>query len=71
MQLDLRGWRAEDVEAALDRYLNDAYLAGLPFVRIVHGKGTGVLRQVVRRSWRSIAWSSRRGAARPARAAMA
>jgi DNA mismatch repair protein MutS2 len=48
LQLDLRGWRAEDVGPALDRYLNDAYLAGLPFVRIVHGKGTGVLRQVVR-----------------------
>ncbi len=48
LQLDLRGWRAEEVEPALDRYLNDAYLAGLPFVRIVHGKGTGVLRQVVR-----------------------
>ena len=48
LQLDLRGWRAEDVEPALDRYLNDAYLAGLPFVRIIHGKGTGVLRQVVR-----------------------
>ncbi len=48
LQLDLRGWRAEEVEPALDRYLNDAFLAGLPFVRIVHGKGTGVLRQVVR-----------------------
>jgi DNA mismatch repair protein MutS2 len=48
LQIDLRGWRAEDVEPALDRYLNDAYLSGLPFVRIVHGKGTGVLRQVVR-----------------------
>ncbi len=48
IQLDLRGWRAEDVEPALDRYLNDAYLAGMPFVRIVHGKGTGVLRQVVK-----------------------
>ncbi len=48
IQIDLRGWRAEEVEPALDRYLNDAYLAGLPFVRIVHGKGTGVLRQVVR-----------------------
>jgi DNA mismatch repair protein MutS2 len=48
LQLDLRGWRAEDVEPALDRYLNDAYMAGMPFVRIVHGKGTGVLRQVVK-----------------------
>ena len=48
MQLDMRGWRAEQVVPELDRYLDDAYLAGLPFVRIVHGKGAGVLRQVVR-----------------------
>ncbi len=48
LEFDIRGWRAEEVEAELDRYLNDAYLANLPMVRIVHGKGTGVLRQVVR-----------------------
>jgi DNA mismatch repair protein MutS2 len=48
LQLDLRGLRAEEVTPVLDKYLNDAYLAGMPFVRIVHGKGTGVLRQVVR-----------------------
>jgi DNA mismatch repair protein MutS2 len=48
MQLDLRGWRAEQVIPELERYLNDAYLSGLRTVRIVHGKGTGVLRQVVR-----------------------
>ncbi|HLH73136.1 MAG TPA: endonuclease MutS2 [Chloroflexota bacterium] len=47
-QLDLRGWRAEQVVPELERYLNDAYMAGLSSVRIVHGKGTGVLRQVVR-----------------------
>ncbi len=47
-ELDMRGWRAEEVASELDRYLNDAYLAGLPFVRLIHGKGTGVLRQVVR-----------------------
>lgn len=47
-QLDMRGWRAEQVVPELERYLNDAYLGGLPSVRIVHGKGTGVLRQVVR-----------------------
>jgi DNA mismatch repair protein MutS2 len=48
IDLDMRGWRAADVADQLERYLSDAYLAGLPFVRIIHGKGTGTLRQVVR-----------------------
>ena len=48
MELDLRGQRAEDALEALERYLESAYLAGLPFVRIIHGKGTGKLRQVIR-----------------------
>jgi DNA mismatch repair protein MutS2 len=48
IELDLRGQRAEDALEALDRYLDQAYLAGLPFVRIIHGKGTGRLREVVR-----------------------
>ena len=48
MTFDMRGWRASDVPNKLDRYLNDAYLAGLPFVRLIHGKGTGTLRQIVR-----------------------
>ncbi len=48
MELDLRGQRAEDALDALDRYLESAFLAGLPYVRIIHGKGTGRLRQVVR-----------------------
>jgi len=48
MQLDLRGWRVEEVLPAVDRYLNDAYLSGMPFVRILHGKGTGALRQAIR-----------------------
>jgi DNA mismatch repair protein MutS2 len=48
MNFDMRGWRAADVADKLDRYLNDAYLAGLPLVRLIHGKGTGALRQVVR-----------------------
>ncbi len=48
LELDMRGWRAADVRDRLDRYLNDAYLAGLPWVRIIHGKGTGALRQAVR-----------------------
>jgi DNA mismatch repair protein MutS2 len=48
MELDLRGQRAEDAMDMLDRYLEKAYLSGLPFVRIIHGKGTGKLRQEVR-----------------------
>jgi DNA mismatch repair protein MutS2 len=48
LTLDMRGWRASDVPTRLEQYLNDAYLASLPFVRIIHGKGTGALRQVVR-----------------------
>jgi DNA mismatch repair protein MutS2 len=52
-EYDIRGWRAEEVNQELDRYLNDAYLSNLPHVRIVHGKGTGVLRQVVRDILRS------------------
>ena len=48
MELDLRGQRAEDALDALDRYLDSAVMAGLPFVRIIHGKGTGKLRQVIR-----------------------
>lgn len=48
MTFDMRGWRAGEVADKLDRYLNDAYLSGLPQVRLIHGKGTGALRQVVR-----------------------
>ena len=50
MELDLRGQRAEDALDSLERYLDAAYLAGLPFVRIIHGKGTGRLREVVRQA---------------------
>lgn len=49
LQLDLRGMLTEDALARLDRYLDSAARAGLPWVRIVHGKGTGALRRAVRR----------------------
>ncbi|HEY7356919.1 MAG TPA: endonuclease MutS2 [Ktedonobacterales bacterium] len=48
MQLDLRGQRVEEVLPTVDRYIHDAYMAGMPFVRILHGKGTGALRQAIR-----------------------
>ncbi len=48
MEIDLRGQRAEDALDALERYLDNAVVAGMPFVRIIHGKGTGRLRQVIR-----------------------
>ena len=47
-ELDLRGKRAEEVEPLLDNYLNEASLSGLSQVRIIHGIGTGTVRQIVR-----------------------
>jgi len=47
-ELDLRGKRADEVEVALDIYLNDAVLANLSEVRVIHGVGTGTVRQIVR-----------------------
>ncbi len=50
IELHLRGLRADEALLKLERYLDDAYAAGLPYVRIVHGKGTGTLRQLVRQA---------------------
>jgi DNA mismatch repair protein MutS2 len=46
-EISLRGLTGEEAREALDRYLDEALLAGWEEIRIVHGKGTGVLRQVV------------------------
>src|SRR5690606_38151650 len=48
MEVDLRGQRANEVPDMLERYLEGASRSSLPFVRIIHGKGTGALREVVR-----------------------
>jgi DNA mismatch repair protein MutS2 len=50
IELDLRGQTTEEALTMLERYLESAYLAGLPWVRIIHGKGTGKLRQAVRQA---------------------
>jgi len=46
-ELRIRRLRVDEALPKLDHYLNAAFMAGLPSVRIVHGKGTGVLRQMV------------------------
>ena len=46
-ELRIRRMRIDEALPKLDYYLNAAFMAGLPSVRIVHGKGTGVLRQAV------------------------
>ncbi|MEP7293925.1 MAG: Smr/MutS family protein, partial [Chloroflexota bacterium] len=47
LELDLRGTRVEDALEKLDEYIDAAYLSGIPFGRIIHGKGTGALRRAV------------------------
>ncbi len=48
-EINLLGKTVDEALAELDKYLDDAYLAHLPSVRIVHGKGTGALRSAVHR----------------------
>ena len=48
LELDLRGARVDEGLDRLERYLNQAYRARLPFVRIIHGRGTGAMRNAVR-----------------------
>lgn len=48
LEVHLRGMRAEDALDTLEKYLDRAMLAGLPYVRVVHGKGTGTLRKLAR-----------------------
>ena len=47
LELDLRGERYEDALLKLEKYIDDAILAGYPRVSIIHGKGTGALRNGV------------------------
>ena len=46
-EINLIGKTTDEAIALLDKYLDDAYLAHMPSVRIVHGKGTGALRNAV------------------------
>ena len=46
-EIKLLGMTVDEAISALDKYLDDAYLAHLHTVRVVHGKGTGALRKAV------------------------
>ncbi|MGA9070194.1 MAG: Smr/MutS family protein, partial [Terracidiphilus sp.] len=48
MEINLIGWTVDEAEQELEKYLDRAFLAGLPRVRIIHGHGAGVLRRAVR-----------------------
>ena len=48
IEVSLRGLRGDDALDTLEKHLDRAYLAGLPYVRVVHGKGTGTLRKLAR-----------------------
>ena len=47
-EVHLRRLTTDEAWLKLDKYLNDAFIAGLYQVRVIHGKGTGTLRQVAR-----------------------
>ena len=55
LELDLRGQTAEEALPKLEDYLDNAYLAGMPYVRVIHGKGTGKLRETIRAELRKSA----------------
>ena len=50
MSLDLRGERYEDAAILIDKYLDDAIFAGFKQVSIIHGFGTGVIRELVQKT---------------------
>ena len=53
-EINLLGCTVDEAIAKLDKYLDDAYLAHLPSVRVVHGKGTGALRSAVQSLLKSL-----------------
>ncbi len=53
LEYDFRGWRAEAAIEEMDRRLGEAALVGMPFLRVIHGKGTGALRKAMRDFFRT------------------
>jgi len=59
LELDLRGQRVDEALDALDSYLERGFTAGLIFGRIIHGRGTGALRQAIREALRQSSYIKR------------
>ncbi len=55
-EINLIGKNADDAIADLDKYLDDAFLANLSSVRIVHGKGSGILRKAVQKHLKTLSY---------------
>ncbi len=55
LDVDLRGQRVEDALDQLERHIESAFLSGLPMLRVIHGKGTGRLREVIRQQAKGMA----------------
>ena len=55
-EINLLGKTVDEAITALDKYLDDAYMARIPSVRIVHGKGTGALRSAVQSHLKSLSY---------------
>ncbi len=55
-EINLLGQTVDEALSVLDKYLDDAYLAHLPSVRVVHGKGTGALREGVHRFLKKVSY---------------
>ncbi len=64
MSVNVQGQNLEDALMNVDKYIDDAYMAGLKEVTVIHGNGTGVLKEGLRRSFKShkLVASYRKGA---------
>ena len=54
LELDVRGERVNDAIEIVMRYIDDAIMLGVPSVRILHGKGTGALREEIQKYVRTV-----------------